>query len=195
MTKLVTKASMIEALNTLSDEKIIKYVGRALVAIFRNQTESEKQSNDVENRNYEGFSSSDAKSGSITAKYFLKHGTLQGWMLDNWLQDWKGAPRITKYHRQLNQAAIEKAAKAAKAKSNEPSFKHDAGEAEKHVFLGKTSKGEDVWFGIKFNEVVLRFGNKPEENRAMPVDAAMQIQDPSYKEASAMVVRYVNRRR
>lgn len=188
MTKLVTKASMIEALNTLSDEKVIHYVGRALVAIFRNQTESEKQSNDTTNVNYEGFSSSDAKSGCITAKYYIKHGTLQGWMLDNWLQPWKGAPRITKYHRQLNAAAQQKAEAAAKA----PKFKHDATEAEKHVFVGKTDNGEDVWFGTKFNDVVLRFGNEPQQNRTLPLELAKHSNDPSYKQACKLATEFIN---
>lgn len=110
MEKLVTKQSMIEAIRNGSDEYVTRYVGRALVAIFSYQTEAEKATNTTRENNFVGFSGSDATTGSITAKYFMKHGTLQGWMLDNWTKDWRGAPRITKYWKQLNVIANQKAA-------------------------------------------------------------------------------------
>lgn len=180
---IVTKQSMIESLNTLSDEKVIQYVGRALVAIFRNQTDNEKVENQTNHTNDIGFSSSDAKDGCITAKYFIKHGTLLGWMLDNWTRDWRGAPRITKYHRQLNEVAMAKAARAAKAKMK-PNFKHDTDE---HEFVGHTTEGHDVWYGRKFDEVIVRFGNEGPEYRAMPFGQAKSMQ--SYVEAVSLATK------
>jgi hypothetical protein len=170
MKPIVTKQSMIEALNAASDQKKIRYIGRALVAIFKYQTETEKRNNSTDNNNNVGFSSSDAKSGSITAKYFMKYGTLQGWMIDNWMTDWRGAPRITKYHKQLNVVANQQPSlKIVKSKTK---FKHDQPESEKHVFVGTNSDGHDVWYGIKFGEIIVRFGNAPQEYKAHPVVTA-----------------------
>lgn len=171
---IVTKQSMIESLSTLSDYKIVHYVGRALVAIFLNQTDSEKVVNQTNNNNNIGFSSSDAKDGSITAKYYIKHGTLLGWQLDNWTRDWRGAPRITKYHRQLNEVAI--------AKKNAPRFKHDA---EDHQYAGRNQDGHDVWYNEKFGEIIIRFGDHPEQNRAMRFEQAKSIF--TYAEAIELV--------
>ncbi len=51
-----------------------------------------------------GFTGCDARSGSITAKYYLKYNTLQDWQLERWLEK----NRICRYHRQLNEIAIAK---------------------------------------------------------------------------------------
>lgn len=107
--KIVTKASLIALLADADNAKTIAIVGRALWALFQYQTRSEQSSNDTQVWNSVGFSSSDARSGSLTAKYWKKHGTLLDWQLDRWTRDFRGAPRITKYHRQLNAIAIEKA--------------------------------------------------------------------------------------
>ena len=52
--------------------------------------------------NGNGFTGCDARSGSITAKYYLKYKTLQDWQLERWLEK----NRICRYHRQLNEIAI-----------------------------------------------------------------------------------------
>lgn len=84
-------------------------IGRALVAIFRNQTELEKANNVTRLQNGIGFTGTDGRIGAITAKYFIKHGTLLEWQIKNWLRpNRKGEPRIVKYANQLNQIANEK---------------------------------------------------------------------------------------
>lgn len=181
---LVTKSKMIEALNDPRPGFKERYIGKALVAIFNFQTEEEKTHNDTETNNNIGFSGSDAKDGSITAKYFLKHGTLLDWMVDNWMKDFRGSPRITKYARQLNIVAEAKAAKQAV----KPRFEHDADEGSKPVFLGHDGQ-YDVWFHIKWGEVVLRFGNGPQQNRALDLSAARQAKD--YANAVEMVRKFI----
>lgn len=107
---IVTKQSMIQSLQDTRPGFVAQYIGKALVAIFERQTESEKQSNTTDKWNTIGFAGCDAKSGSITAKYFIKHHTLLDWQIEQWTRDYKGSPRITKYHRQLNEIALEKQA-------------------------------------------------------------------------------------
>jgi hypothetical protein len=91
-------------------EKRAKIIGRALVALFARQTEGEKQANTTDNWNTVGFSGADARSGSLTAKSFMKHGTLQDWQVERWTKRGvNGFSRLTKYHRQLNEIAEAKA--------------------------------------------------------------------------------------
>ena len=87
-------------------------VGRALVAIFKSgQTESERSGNTAEVFNGIGFSGADARSGSITAKYFIKHGKLLDWQVEQWTKPAKnGYPRLCKYVKQLDAIAQAKAA-------------------------------------------------------------------------------------
>jgi hypothetical protein len=93
-------------------------IGRALVAIFRLQTENEKDSNVTKFHNGVGFSSNDARLGCIGAKYFIKHNTLTDGLMKGWLKLGKdGLPRITRYARQLNKIAIHK---QANLQPNEP---------------------------------------------------------------------------
>lgn len=108
---IVTRESLQAQLNNATPEKRIQIVGRALVALFDRQTQTEKQINHTQNWNTVGFSGSDAKAGSLTAKSFLKHGTLQDWQVERWLKlGSNGYARLTKYHRQLNDIAEAKAA-------------------------------------------------------------------------------------
>lgn len=108
MNKIVTKQSLTEMLNS-SKEKQIQIIGRALVALFNRQVEDEKSTNDTKYRNGIGFTPSDAKSGTLTAKYFLKHKTLLEWQVEKWLvRTSSGFPKIVKYSRQLNEVALEK---------------------------------------------------------------------------------------
>lgn len=104
-------AQMISQAQAAGDtDKVHRIVGRALVQLFRRQTDSEQRRNDTENLNTVGFSSSDGKNGCITAKTFLKHGRLTDRQLDEWLApNWRGTgfPKICKYHRQLNEIAIQ----------------------------------------------------------------------------------------
>jgi hypothetical protein len=87
------------------------YVGRALVVLFDRQTAGEKVANTTNMDNGIGFTGADGKSGVLSAKSFLKNKTLQDWQLERWLKKGKsGYARIAKYHSQLNEVAVAKAA-------------------------------------------------------------------------------------
>lgn len=111
MSALVTKDTINDffAKHT-SHEARAAFIGRALVVLFNNQEEDEKRTNDTRHHNGIGFTGADAHSGSLTAKYFLRHGTLAEWMVDRWMKRGKRGMRIAKYHRQLNEAANRRAA-------------------------------------------------------------------------------------
>jgi hypothetical protein len=105
----VTRSSLIKLLNDERGHEFVQHVvGRACVALFKRQTEAEQATNDTNVLNYEGFSGSDARQGSLTAKYYLKHNRLEEWMVDQWTKEWRGRPRLVKYWKQLNEAAKEK---------------------------------------------------------------------------------------
>lgn len=108
MKTLVTKETLRDMINNsvTNKDRLISIVGRALVVVFKNQSKEERQSNTTEKNNGIGFSSCDARSGSITAKYYIKHGTLLDWQIDKWINaDSSGYPKIAKYYKQLNYAA------------------------------------------------------------------------------------------
>lgn len=106
---IITRERIREMLNS-EIEKRIHIVGRALVALFERQTESEKHANTTNDLNSRGFAGSDAKPGSIAAKYYLKRGTLLDWQLERWTKvGANGFPKLAKYHRQLNEIAVAKA--------------------------------------------------------------------------------------
>lgn len=106
MSALVTKESMINVIKTRDPEFLKQYVGRALVGIFNRQLADEKSANTTSHSNGVGFASCDATGGSLTAKYFLRHGTLADWQLEKWTKaNDKGVPKICKYHKQLNEIA------------------------------------------------------------------------------------------
>jgi hypothetical protein len=113
----VTKASLTDMIGysvmTASDTRSALMLSgvRACVALFKYQTAAEQATNDTRLDNGEGFTSADALSGSLTAKYYLKHKTLQGWQVDRWTKlNKRGDMRIAKYWAQLARAAEEKAA-------------------------------------------------------------------------------------
>ena len=108
MSHIVTKQALTAM---LSNERATEVTGRAPVVLFKNQTQTEQASNDTNEHNMIGFTSADARQGSIAAKYFLKHKTLLPWMVDQWTRpNRKGTMRLAKYWRQLDQAAKAKAA-------------------------------------------------------------------------------------
>lgn len=108
---IVTKESLQELIDR-NDHTTMHVVGRALVVLFNNQLQDEKESNDTTHHNGIGFTGADARSGSLTAKYYLKHKFLEEWQVHRWTKkNDKGWSRLTKYHRQLNVAAEAKAAK------------------------------------------------------------------------------------
>jgi hypothetical protein len=83
-----------------------KVVGRALLAIYKNQTQLEQVHSTTNVHNGIGFAKPDARVGTIGARMFQAHGVLQDWCLKLWLHPTKdGFPRICKYANQLQQIA------------------------------------------------------------------------------------------
>lgn len=110
----VTRKALIALLNDPRGHQFVQHVvGRACVALFNRQTEAEQAHNDTEVLNNEGFSGSDARQGSLTAKYYLKHRRLEEWMVEQWTKEWRGRPRLAKYWKQLNKAAEAKGKREA----------------------------------------------------------------------------------
>lgn len=113
---MLTKQMLNEMIRAADDRKLAQIVGRAVCVMFRNQTDSEKSSNSTNVLNSEGFTAADARQGSITAKYFIKHGTLLDWQVALWTKtDSRGTMRIAKYWRQLAEAAARKQANRAES--------------------------------------------------------------------------------
>lgn len=109
---LVTHESLQAMLSNTDPVFVTKVVGRALVVLMDNQTRDEKASNATNVDNGIGFTGADAFTGCLTAKSFLKHGTLQDWQVAKWTKPGKnGFSRLTKYWRQLDAAAVAKASK------------------------------------------------------------------------------------
>lgn len=109
---IVSKGDISRYINTKTPEQVAQYVGRALVVLFNNQERDEQRDNDVRHRNDIGFAACDGKRGCLGAKSYLKNRTLAEWQVEQWTRpDKKGYPYIAKYHRQLNEAALKKAAR------------------------------------------------------------------------------------
>ena len=106
---IVTRESLQQLLENENPRYVMDVIGRALVHIFNRQTKSEQSSNDTKEANNVGFAGCDARSGSIHAKFYIKNKKLDRWMIDKWLEKGKNDySRLTKYHRQLNEIAVEK---------------------------------------------------------------------------------------
>ena len=89
----------------------VHVIGRALRVLMDRQTEDERKSNSTHHSNNRGFASCDAKQGTLTAKTYIKRGTLLDFQVEFWMKPGKsGYPRICKYHAQLNEAAEQKKA-------------------------------------------------------------------------------------
>ncbi len=81
-------------------------IGRALVVLYNNQTSSEQDSSSTRITNGEGFTQADARSGSIGARFYASKGRLDDWAVEKWMKrDARGNRRISKYWRQLDEAA------------------------------------------------------------------------------------------
>lgn len=112
---MVTKAQLTQLI-TRNDEVAVEAVGRALVHLLNRQTTEEQRDNTTKNYNLRGFTPADARQGSIHAKYFIKHRTLQPWQIQFWLKpNAKGTLRLAKYWRQIDEEARKKAVARAAA--------------------------------------------------------------------------------
>lgn len=109
--KIVTKQWLVDKIT----EQPVRTIGRALVAIFRNQTAEEQMGCSTILLNGRGFTKADGRIGALAAKYYLKNKKLEPWQLQHWLKpNAQGLPRIVKYANQLD--AI------ARAKQTEPNM-------------------------------------------------------------------------
>ena len=107
--QVVTRDSLRTMLRNPNRKYVETVVGRGLVALLKRQTADEQRSNDTRVWNAIGFSGADAKSGSLTAKAWLKNKRLLDWQLAKWTKPAKnGYPRLCKYAKQLNEIALEK---------------------------------------------------------------------------------------
>ncbi len=75
-TPIVTRDSIAKALRNPNPKYVHAFIGRALLALLDRQTEDEKRAADTRVWNAVGFSSADAKAGTLTAKFYAKHGCL-----------------------------------------------------------------------------------------------------------------------
>ncbi len=108
-TPIVTRDSIAKALRNPNPKYVHAFIGRALLALLDRQTEDEKRAADTRVWNAVGFSSADAKAGTLTAKFYAKHGCLLEWQVRKWSKPARsGYPRLAKYHKQLNEIALEK---------------------------------------------------------------------------------------
>ena len=110
MRELVTQESLQAMLENPDQQYVAHVIGRALVALLKRQTDSEQATNTTNVHNNIGFTGADGRSGSLTAKSYLKRNSLQDWQIERWVRKGKnGYSRLTKYAKQLNEIANEKA--------------------------------------------------------------------------------------
>lgn len=106
---IVTRDSLKAMLENPNRNYVELVIGRALVRLLERQTQAEQSANATEDHNGIGFAGADAHSGSLTAKYFMKHHHLQDWQIEAWTKVGRtGYPRLCKYHKQLNEVAASK---------------------------------------------------------------------------------------
>jgi hypothetical protein len=106
-----TREKFVELI-TREDEVGMHAIGRALVHLFKRQTEAEREVNTTAVHNMRGFTPADARVGSITAKYYIKNKKLLDWQIAQWLDaNAKGRLRLEKYYRQIAEEVSAKSAK------------------------------------------------------------------------------------
>jgi hypothetical protein len=92
-----TRESIIQLL--LNNDKA---VGRALLVVYGNQTDSEKISQSVHVENGKGFTPADARRGVSMAEWYMRKGWLSPKQIAYWRKpNAKGIPKIGKYTKQL----------------------------------------------------------------------------------------------
>ncbi len=113
--RIVSREWMINYIANQPREKVVALVGRALVALHARQTREEQYATTTLLHNDVGFTGADGRVGTLSARAYKSKGTLLDWQLDQWTKpNVNGIPRIAKYWAQLNEIAIEKAAKGPK---------------------------------------------------------------------------------
>lgn len=109
---IVTRDSLQAMLDRDDRQFVTNVVGRALVGLLERQTADEARANTTNVHNGIGFTGADGRSGVLTAKSYIKNGTLQDWQVDRWLKksEKTGYSRLTKYWKQLDEIAQQKRA-------------------------------------------------------------------------------------
>lgn len=101
-----------DAIQTLlmrTDDVGMHAVGRAIVALDNEQTESERQTKEVLRNNQKGFTPADAYMGTSMAAWYTENKFLSKKQLEYWRKpNAQGIPRICKYWKQLQKIAMEK---------------------------------------------------------------------------------------
>ena len=106
--QLVTQESLQAMLDNPDQVYVAHVIGRALAALLNRQTQEEQSSNETRLHNNIGFTGADGRSGSLTAKSYIKRNGLQDWQIERWVKRGKnGFSRLTKYAKQLNEIANE----------------------------------------------------------------------------------------
>lgn len=104
---LVTRDSIQAMLDSDNEAYVAEVIGRGLMGLLDRQTTDEQVSNTTNRDNSIGFTGADAFSGSLTAKFWRKHGKLLDWQIAKWTKKGKnGYSRLCKYHKQLNEIAL-----------------------------------------------------------------------------------------
>jgi len=113
--KIVTKEFLAEKIK----ENPGRVIGRALLALFNNQTNAEQVYTTTIIQNGIGFAKPDARIGTIGARQFRSHGKLDKWVIEIWSKPARdGFPRVCKYAEQLNAIAVQKASEVLPVCSN-----------------------------------------------------------------------------
>lgn len=103
----------IQALLIREDAVGMHAVGRALMAVNEYQTRDEQREERTKLHNLEGFTPGDAKRGTSMANFYRNRGFLTPKQVAYWRRpNVRGVPRISKYWRQLQVAAENKAARS-----------------------------------------------------------------------------------
>ena len=114
MAKYIVTRESLSNLVLRGDTVSMHAIGRALVHLFNRQTDAEQATNDTRVWNEMGFTGADAYSGSLSAKFYLKHHRLEDWQIERWTKlNVRGVPRIAKYWKQLDEEAKKKVDQAA----------------------------------------------------------------------------------
>jgi hypothetical protein len=114
MTKHIVTRQSFTNLITRGDATASRAVGKALVHLLNRQTDDEALTASTRHSNARGFTPMDARSGVISAKYFIKHGSLLNWQVERWIKpNVKGVPRLAKYWAQIDEEAHKKQRRVA----------------------------------------------------------------------------------
>lgn len=107
MTETIITREKLE--NLITGPRAMEAIGRALVGLYNRQTADEQELETTSHDNGVGFTGVDGKIGASMAKFYIRTGVLSQKQIAFWQKrDRRGITRLGKYHRQLNEIAVEK---------------------------------------------------------------------------------------